>query len=219
MNKHALVICGCIVLVLAGVAEAQPHSDIGDLYLEFGMNKFDIDGEFDDSLVLTTSSQLVNVPEVLETSGYSIAVGRAWNQGGLSFFYLFGNPETRSVLGDSDGRYHLYGMDVYGLPFTKKNNNNKISPLVRGSISLVSLGIDDSATDGMSVVPATFRGFAAAIGIGALVQLGSNFHFTAEVDRRWMSFNTVEGVGDPLDMEESMTLTTDFLRVGLSIYQ
>lgn len=217
-SPRMLAACFLIVLV-AGTASAQLHPVTGDLFIDIGWARFDLDGEFDDSLLLTSTTQVVNVPEVLEAEGLNFSFGRAWNQGGLSFFYFTANPETVSLLGDQDSRYHLYGMDVYGLPFAKKDRSQVVNFLLRGSMSLTSLGIDDSASDGIVVKDATFRGFAAALGAGVLVHVGSFGQIIAEYDRRWMWYATVEGTADePIDMEDNISLSTDFVKVSFSFF-
>jgi len=218
MLLRTITFVGCLIALAVSGVSAQIHDKEGDSYLELGWARFDIDGEFDDSLLLSTSTQMVNVPEVLEAEGMHFAFGNAWNQGGVSFFYFTANPKTRSVLGDQDGRLHLYGMDAYGLPFAKKTKSPLINPLVRCGVSLISLGIDDSATDGNSLADATFRGVAGMLGIGVLLQLGQTGHIVAEVDRRWMTFATVTGTDDAIDLEDNISLKTDFVKVSFSFY-
>ncbi len=215
LKRIMLMILG---LVLASTAIAGVHSNEGDVFIDVSWGRFDLDGEFDDSLILSTSTQVINVPEVLEADGYNFAIGRAFDTGGVSFFYFTAQPQTVSVLGDEDSRFHLYGMDGYALPFSNDRKTQLINPLIRGSMSMVSLGIDNSATNGSTLADATFKGIAAALGIGVLVQLGSTGHITAEIDRRWMSFSTVTGTGDSIDLAESISLTSDFIKVGVSIY-
>jgi hypothetical protein len=212
----AVVIMGLLCAVAD--SRAQGHRDEGRLFFEIGMARFDIGGEFDDSILLSTSTERINVPAVLETDGYHLGVGRSFNTGGLSFYYFRANPETQSVLGDEDARYTQIGMDGYLLPLAKRGMAPTITPLLRAGMSFTWLTVENSAASASRIDDASFQGIDGALGVGVFAPLGKVGHVIGEVDKHWMRYGSVSGVGDRIDIEDGLSSSAVFYKVSFSIY-
>lgn len=200
----------------------QPDAKSEKLFLGLGWTRCDLGGKFDDSTLLSTSSEIINVPEVVAGSGLNFALGLAWKNAGYSFYYGRSNPRAVSVLGDSKSRLRFYGMDGYVLPFASKRSTPVVSPLLRGSMSLVTLSIDNMATDGYTLADASFHGIDGALGIGVLIPVrkpgGVLGQVIVEIDQRWMMFTTVQGTGDRIDIQDGLTSSTTFFMVSFSVF-
>ena len=206
-----------VALAFGAVVTTDSRAESPRTFLEVGRARFDIGGEFDDSIILGTSEQVINVPEIVESEGMHFAFGAGGTKGGFSFSYFTARPETRSVLGATDARLHLYGLEFYVLPYMTPGSAVRVAPLLRCGGALASLTIEDSATDGVSVVDANYKGLDGSLGAGVLVRLGRIGQVIVEVDRHWASYATVEGIGDRIDIDGNLSTPADHLRASFSL--
>ncbi len=206
------------VALAVAVAPAGSRAEPPRTFVEVGRARFDIDGEFDDSIVLGTSEQVINVPELVESDGYHFAFGGAGGHGGFSFSYFTAKHGTRSVLGSTDASLHLYGMEFYVLPFRTPGRAVRVAPLLRCGGALASLTVEDSATDGVRIVDANYKGLDGCLGAGVLVQLGRFGQVIVELDRHWASFATVQGIGDRIDIDGNLSAPADYVKASFSIF-
>jgi hypothetical protein len=213
--KAAILAAG---LAFGAVAATDGLAGEAQTFLEVGRARFDIGGEFDDSIVLGTSEQVINVPELVESEGMHFAFGAGGTHGGFSFSYFTANPETKSVLGATDARLHLYGMEFYVLPFLTPGRAVRVAPLLRCGGALTSLTIEDSATDGVRVVDANYKGLDGCVGAGVLVRLGHFGQMIVELDRHWASYATVQGIGDRIDIDGNLSAPADYLKASFSLF-
>lgn len=205
-------------LATTALAVADGRAEPPRTFLEVGRARFDVDGEFDDTIILSTSEQVINVPELVESEGLHFAFGAAGVHGGFSLSYFTANPETRSVLGATDARLHLYGMEFYLTPFLTPGSALRVGPLLRCGGALASLTIEDSATDGVEVVDANYKGLDGSLGVGLLARIGRIGQVIVEVDRHWASFATVEGVGDRIDIDGNLSAPADYVKASFSLF-
>lgn len=209
-----------IMGLLCAVADsrAQGQRDEGRLFFEIGLARFDVGGEFDDSILLSTLTERINVPAVLEADGYHLGVGRSFHTGGLSFYYFRANPETESVLGDEDARYTQIGMDGYLLPLVRQGVAPAITPLLRAGMSFTWLTVENSAVSAGRIEDASFQGIDGALGVGVFAPLGKVGHVIGEVDHHWMRYGAVSGVIDRIEIEDGLSSSAVFYKVSFSIY-
>ena len=212
--------CVVVAVLLSASAMAQDSGSDGRLFGGIGWARFDLNGDFDDSIILGSSEQIVNVPAVLEADGVNFSLGVAKNRGGFSFFHFRSSPQTVSMLGDQDSRLRLYGLDGYWLPLARKDRAARLTPIIRGGAALVSFTIENSATDGVRLDDANFRGFDLSLGGGLQLALGKRGHLTAEIEKRVMMFTTVDGIGDRIDIEteDAPVSSPTFFKIGVAIY-
>jgi hypothetical protein len=187
-------------------------------FVEITYGSFDIGGEFNDSLILSTQGEVINVPEVQRACGFGIAAG--WlaeaGRGGFSAFYFRANPPTTSVIQDHDSHFKIWGLDLFAA--IRPQGTEVIAPMVSFGFSFPSLKIDESATDGVSVEDANYDGYAYSVGGGAHLHIGRLGHITLEYRHRWMRFTGVEATQDRIKIDGNLNATAGFLKIGASVY-
>lgn len=218
--RHILLTPTTAILLLTCLpvtGEAQHTTSTMYTFVEIGYSSFDIDGEFDDTVVLESAVEVINVPAVERAGGIGVAFGAVGPKSAFSLFYFRANPKTSSVIEDYDSRFRLLGADLLIMPM-RKTGTEIITPLVGGSVSLPSFTIESSATAGVSWQDATYTGLASSLGAGLLVQAGRIGHLTVEYRRRWLRFKNVEATDDKIEIEDGLSATTGFVKIGLSAY-
>ena len=194
-----------VFLSISGLASAQPlwppSDQISGLTLSLSGIKNGLEGDFNNRDTLSTSDELINLPDVQDGNGYEIGVGYRWYQNEFEFSYaqskhdatVYSDMEQANV--SSQARYKLFNFDYrYFFPL------KPIEPLfLIGFVPYASVTTSNSSEDLITGAggDATFKGAGFNLGGGLSYNIPyPNWALALELDAyyRWVSFDRASGV-------------------------
>lgn len=208
---------GAAVLLATVLFGFAPSPATAQGYIEVSRQRQDIDAEFDDSIVLSSSTVAINVPALQEADGLGFAFGGWGRKAGIAFTYVRTDPRATSVLGDTVAHHRAYGLE-FGLTPWMGDGALAISPLFKFGLAYTTLGLPGQGVEGTEVFDAHFKGIGVVVGAGGMLYLTSALHVTLDYTRRYLSFNSVSGWGESLPIADGLSGTGDVISLGVGVY-
>ena len=203
---------------LNGSPTVSPTTAQGRKYIEISRITFDIDGDFDDTIILQTSNESFNVPELREVDGLGVELGWMYERAAWSLAYLRAEPFAPSALGDETASWRSYGIESMVFPFLQSFGRFSISPTLRIGVGLSWVKFPNSASDGLVVEDATYRSLGITLGVGGIVRLTGLFHIVADYTNRFLDFESVRGLDQRIKIDGSLDATAGYIKIGGALY-
>jgi hypothetical protein len=183
---HATAI---LAIVLPLGAQAQSIKAGTYLGLQYGHDN--IGGEFDDTIVLASSTEVIDVPRVKAGGGAGLVLGyRTAGGGGFEFGWHRSSHRTSSVaLGASDATFEAFDIDGK-LGFA---GDGALRVWALFGVGIVTMTVERSRLVGSSRLDARYRGASLNFGLGGAYYVTPQLGLTLDVFWRQTRFNTVQG--------------------------
>jgi len=200
-QSMAIMACVCLIVTLTMVSSihATESSDVrGGFYFGVLFVQNNMSGDFDDSGFLVSSSDLYDVPDLGDGTGFGVVAGWRDARGAIELGYQRSMHDTRSSfvdIGDSEASYNVVDLNLKLDVFQKADflARHRIRPYLLLGFGIPGLTIEDSATDGSSLEDETFIGFSLNAGAGVAYCFHPQWAVTGGVIHRWNWFRSVEG--------------------------
>lgn len=193
-----------VALFLAGlwadVAAAWP-------YFGVGLTRNEVNGEFDDSVILIGPGAVFDVPTVDPGFGPRFVLGWGRGSGSFEFSYTRSEHKAPGALNPEgyDAEYHLFGFDFVGRTgWGKSLTADKGQAYLRLGIATATLRLDQSGFD-TALFDVEYLGAGFTTGLGFEVRLPRRFNAYGEYDYRFNTFNHVQSRGaEEIEIEDSL---------------
>jgi hypothetical protein len=195
------------------------------------LTRTSVGGEFNDSIILSSPSAVVDVPTVSDSWGWGVfwaahelpASGLA---SGAEIGFSRGAMSAPGVLAPPGGyaasHWNLYvdGLGAWWIPVPRSATSTiRVSLAARLGLGYQHLRIADSAFDGLSLLDASYGGLRLRYGAGLRVRLGGSARpLLASVEWLWNKggYSSVSAGGESIELAESLAGDTSELRIGLA---
>jgi hypothetical protein len=202
---------------LALILGLAPTTATAQRYLQVSRVSQDIDAEFDDSILLSSSSFAVNIPALQEAKGLAFAFGGMEGSFGFALTHVRTDPRSTSVLGDTVAAHREYGVEFMSAPWLGASSLG-VSPMFKFGAAWTTLKLPGQATDGTDLDDAKFSSISLIVGGGAMVRVAQRVHVTADYTRRFLKFRNVSAFGESLTIQDGLSATGDAISIGVGVY-
>jgi hypothetical protein len=178
-----------IILAVPMALHAQAVKTGTYLGLQYGYNN--IGGEFDDTIVLSTSSEVIDVPSAKAGGGAGLVLGyRSPGGGGFELGWHRSSHNTQSsLLGASKATFEALDLDAkYGL---YSEGAGRVWALF--GVGFLRLTVDRSRINSSGTFDARYSGASLNLGLGGAYYFIPQWALTLDVFWRQTRFGSVQG--------------------------
>jgi hypothetical protein len=198
------------------ISAIPPSIQAQEWLFEVSRHSFDIDGDFDDSILLNGPDFALNVPALQQVDGLGFAFGLSLGNGSFTLTHVRANPESLSVLGDATAAFRSWGLELAFAPWLDRGFLS-FSPLVRLGGAFALLRVPDAASEGNTVEQGGFNGLQFNLGAGGMLRISQRLQVSADFSRRFLNFTTGTGYDATVPIDDGLSGTTNAFTVAVGL--